>query len=181
MSEISEFEARISAALERIGRAVAVAEERAEENAAAQDAEGGIATEEMEAELGRLRDALESEKDANAQLEERVKSIHERQESHVATLEAEVTQLRDQLAAHDKELLQLRRVNARLRDNNGALRDANAKSVGDVGLVNTALMTELEALKVVRAAEATELDAILTELKAAASAGQAEQADAEEV
>lgn len=30
MNDISEFEARITAALERIGRAVAVAEERAE-------------------------------------------------------------------------------------------------------------------------------------------------------
>lgn len=184
MSEISEFEARLSAALERIGRAVAAAQEQA-----AQPSEGGgIASQEMEAEMGNLREALEAEKAANSELEARVKTIHERQEQHVASLEGEVSALREQLAAHDKELLQLRRINERLRDNNGALREANAQGGGNPNLVNSAMMVELEALKVARSAEATELEAILKELKSVAEAAapatqaapQSEPAPAEE-
>ncbi len=164
MSEISDFEARITAALERIGRAVAVAEERAETIAA--EAAGGIASEELEAEIARLRDALEEEKAANSQLETRVKAIHERQETHVAGLEAEVETLRRQLADHDREMQKLRLVNTQLRENNTALREANAEGVGNADLIDSGMRAELEALKVTRAADVTELDAILTELRA---------------
>ncbi|WP_417274667.1 hypothetical protein [Celeribacter halophilus] len=164
MSEISDFEARITAALERIGRAVAVAEERAETIAA--EAAGGIASEELEAEIARLRDALDEEKAANSQLETRVKAIHERQETHVAALETEVETLRRQLADHDREMQKLRLVNTQLRENNTALREANAEGVGNADLIDSGMRAELEALKVTRAADVTELDAILTELRA---------------
>lgn len=171
MSEISDFEARITAALERIGRAVAVAEERAEAaTEAASDAPaGGIASAEAEAEIARLHDALEEEKSANSQLEERVKAIHDRQESHVAALEDEVETLRRQLMDHDREMQKLRHVNTQLRDNNAALRAANAEGVGDAGLIDAGLHAEVEALRVARASDVTELDAILTELRAVVS------------
>ncbi|WP_321362904.1 hypothetical protein [uncultured Celeribacter sp.] len=167
MSEISDFEARITAALERIGRAVAVAEERAE--AATEAPVGGIASEEAEAEIARLHDALEEEKSANSQLEERVKAIHDRQESHVAALEEEVETLRRQLMDHDREMQKLRHVNTQLRDNNAALRAANAEGVGDAGLIDAGLHAEVEALRVARESDVTELDAILTELRAVVS------------
>lgn len=166
MSDISGFEARITGALERIGRAVALAEERAE--AAAASSGGGIASDDMMAEMGRLNEALEAERDANAQMEARVRAIHEKQQSHVAALEEEVEHLRRQLMDHDSEMQKLRRVNAQLRDNNAALRAANAEGTGDASLVNKALMVELEALKVARSADAMELDAILADLRAAA-------------
>ncbi|NIY80404.1 hypothetical protein HCZ23_13135 [Celeribacter sp. HF31] len=171
MSEISDFEARITAALERIGRAVAVAEERAEAaTEAASDAPvGGIASEEAEAEIARLHDALEEEKSANSQLEERVKAIHDRQESHVAALEEEVETLRRQLMDHDREMQKLRHVNTQLRNNNAALRAANAEGVGDAGLIDAGLHAEVEALRVARESDVTELDAILTELRAVVS------------
>ena len=164
MSEISDFEARITAALERIGWAVAVAEERAETIAA--EAAGGIASEELEAEIARLRDALDEEKAANSQLETRVKAIHERQETHVAALETEVETLRRQLADHDREMQKLRLVNTQLRENNTALREANAEGLGNADLIDSGMRAELEALKVTCAADVTELDAILTELRA---------------
>ncbi|MBW6419431.1 hypothetical protein [Celeribacter sp. PS-C1] len=171
MSEISDFEARITAALERIGRAVAVAEERAEAatEAASEAPVGGIASEAAEAEIARLHDALEEEKSANSQLEERVKAIHDRQESHVAALEDEVETLRRQLMDHDREMQKLRHVNTQLRDNNAALRAANAEGVGDAGLIDAGLHAEVEALRVARASDVTELDAILTELRAVVS------------
>jgi len=160
MNDISEFEARITAALERIGRAVAVAEERAEATS------GGIASEAMEAELGRLTEALEVEKAANSQLEERVRAIHDRQEHHVAALEEEVETLRRQLMDHDREMQKLRLVNTQLRENNAGLRAANAQGLGDAALIDAGMRTELEALKVAREADVTEMDAILTELRA---------------
>ncbi|PTQ74501.1 hypothetical protein [Celeribacter persicus] len=161
MSEISDFEARITAALERIGRAVAVAEERAE---AAQT--GGVASQALEAEVARLNDALEAEQSINAQLEDRVKAIHDRQETHVAALEDEVETLRRQLMDHDREMRKLRHVNAQLRENNAALREANAVGLSDADLINAGMRAELEALKVTRDVDVTELDAILTELRA---------------
>ncbi|WP_066703858.1 hypothetical protein [Celeribacter ethanolicus] len=168
MSEISDFEARITAALERIGRAVAVAEERAEAAQFQADAlvGGGVASEVLEAEVARLNDALAEEQSANAQLEERVKAIHDRQESHVAALEDEVETLRRQLMDHDREMQKLRHVNAQLRENNAALRAANAEGLGDAGLIDEGMRAELEALKVAREVDVTELDAILTELRA---------------
>lgn len=166
MSDISEFEARITAALERIGRAVAVAEDRAEAGSGAEGAAGGIASEEMEAEMGRLHEALDAEKDRNAQLEARVRAIHDRQEHHVSALEEEVEALRRQLMDHDREMQKLRLVNDQLRENNAGLRAANAEGLGDASLIDAGVHTELEALKVARAADATELDAILTELRA---------------
>jgi hypothetical protein len=169
MSEISDFETRITAALERIGRAVAAAEEQ---NALG----GGIASDDMMAEMGRLQDALDGERATNLQLEERVRAIHDKQQSHVASLEEEVETLRHQLMNHDAETQKLRRVNAQLRANNSALRDANVKSIGDPTLVNTALMTELEAIKAGREADMVELDAILHELRPFTDAAQKEEA-----
>jgi chromosome segregation ATPase len=164
MSEISDFEARITAALERIGRAVAVAEERAE--TAQTQVEGGVASDVLEAEVARLNDALAEEQSANAQLEARVKAIHDRQESHVAALEGEVETLRRQLMDHDREMQKLRNVNAQLRENNAALRAANAEGLGDASLIDEGMRAELEALKATRDVDVTELDALLTELRA---------------
>lgn len=169
MSEISDFETRITAALERIGRAVAAAEEQ---NASG----GGIASDEMAAEMGRLQEALDAERDTNAQLEERVRAIHEKQQSHVASLEEEVETLRHQLMHHDAETQKLRQVNTQLRANNTALREANATAIGDPALVNTALMTELEALKIGRDADLAELGAILNDLRPYTDAAQKEEA-----
>lgn len=171
MSEISDFETRITAALERIGRAVAAVEEQNASNEA-----GGIASEEMTAEMGRLQEALEAERGTNAQLEERVRAIHEKQQNHVASLEEEVETLRHQLMNHDAETQKLRRVNAQLRANNTALREANVNAIGDPTLVNEALLTELEAIKVGRDADVVELDAILSDLRPFTGAAQQEEA-----
>lgn len=173
MSEISEFEVRITAALERIGRAVAVAEDRAENGGGAgADAGAGIA--ELTAEL-------EAERDANAQMESRVKAIQDKQETHVATLEQEVESLRNQLIDHDRAMQKLRLVNAQLRDNNAALRAANAEGLGDATLIDEGMRSELEALKMSREADVTELDAILSELRSVVVSTPAAPTTSEEV
>mgnify|MGYP001033395703 CR=1 FL=1 len=163
MSDISEFEERITSALERIGRAVAVAEERA----ATGSGGGGIASDEMEAEIGRLNEALETEKETNAQLEERVKAIHEKQNTHVVALEAEVETLRRQIYELEGAMSGLRHANDTLRANNAALREANAAGVGEPDLINAGLAADVQALESVRATERVELDGVIADLKAA--------------
>ncbi|ALI54702.1 hypothetical protein [Celeribacter marinus] len=163
MSDISELEERITSALERIGRAVSVAEERA----AAAPEVGGIASDEMEAEIGRLNEALETEKDANAQMEARVKAIHDKQNTHVAALEGEVETLHRQIYDLERAMTGLRHANDTLRANNTALRDANAAGVGDADLINAALSADVQALEQVRATERVALDGLISDLKAA--------------
>ena len=150
MSDITELERRITGALDRIGNGLARIGKT-----------GG----DMPAEVGKLREALEAEQSANAQMEERVKAIRDRQEETVGALEAEVARLRDAVAKHDGEMRRLKRINDQLRQNNRALRDANAQGVGDAHLINKSMTTELEALRASREADRAELDTVLGELK----------------
>ncbi|WP_417247796.1 hypothetical protein [Celeribacter sp.] len=165
MSEISEYEARITAALERIGRAVAMAEERAAQ--AEKEVVGGIDPQALEAEVARLNEALEAERDSKTQLEERVRAIHDKQNSHVASLEGEVETLRNQIFELEGALGSLRAANDALRANNAALRDANAKGVSDPDLINEGLQAEVTALETVRASTRVELDGVISDLKSA--------------
>ncbi len=88
MSDITELERRITAALDRIGTGLVRI--------------GGSGDASTEA--AQLREALETERSANAQLEERVKAIRDRQEQTVSALEAEVARLREAAARHDGEV-----------------------------------------------------------------------------
>ncbi len=149
MSDITELERRINSALDRIGAGLGHIG----------GSSGGSA------ELTRLREALETEQSANAQLEERVRAIRDRQEETVGALEAEVGRLREAAARHGAEVQRLKRINSQLRQNNQALREANEQGVGDPHLINKAMLTELDALRASREADRAELDAVLGELK----------------
>ncbi|MEO0702512.1 MAG: hypothetical protein AAFY80_10275 [Pseudomonadota bacterium] len=144
MTDITELQRRITAALDRIGTGV---------NRMGAPADPGLA------------DALEAERMANAQLEERVRAIKETQETTVATLEAEVASLRNALAATDADLQQVRSVNAELRASNAALRSANAEGLADAELVNAALQVELDALKALQAGDRAEIDRVLATIE----------------
>lgn len=144
MSDISELERRITAALDRIGAGVE------------QLSTGGDSG---------LAEALEAERMANAQLEERVRAIKETQETTLATLEAEVATLRQSLAATDADLQGARSVNAELRASNAKLRAANAAGIADAALVNDAMEAELVALKTLRDGDRAEIDRVLGTLE----------------
>lgn len=150
MSDISELQGRVAAALDRIGRGL----EGLAAPVAAED----------DAETVRLREALDEERMASAQLEERVRAIKEKQDSTVERLTGEVERLRALLEAEEAAMTKLKRVNAELRANNAALREAIAEAVAEPHLVNKSMMTELEALRAVQAADRAELDAVLGEL-----------------
>ena len=151
MSDLEELQRRIVGALDRAGQAL----DRL--GVAAPDTGDSAA----------LAAELEAERMANAQLEERVRAIKEKQETHVAGLEAEVAKLREALAARDGEVQRMRSVNDELRASNNALREANAEGLAEPHLVNSAMMSELEALRERRASDRAEIDEILAALEPA--------------
>lgn len=147
MDDISEYERRITAALDRAAQAL--------DKLGVGD--GG--------DTAALKSELEAERVANQQLEERVRAIKETQEQTVKQLEASVADLKKALEARDAEMQRLKSVNEELRTSNAALREANAKGVGDADAVNSAMVTELESLRAARAAERAEIAEILATLE----------------
>ena len=147
MDDIAEYERRITAALDRAAQAL--------DNLSA----GG------EGDAAALKAELDAERVANQQLEERVRAIKETQEQTVKRLEDTVADLQAALGARDAELQQVKSVNAELRKSNGALREANAEGVGDADLVNSAMVTEIESLRVARAVDRAEIEEILATLE----------------
>jgi hypothetical protein len=156
MSDISELERRITAALDRAGQAM-------DSLAASSSSEPS----ESDGDNSNLAAELEAERMANAQLEERVRAIKEKQETNVTGLEAEVTRLRGSVESRDGDLQRMKSVNAELRTSNQALREANANGLADPHLVNKSMMSELESLRASRAADRAELDDILATLEPA--------------
>jgi hypothetical protein len=116
-------------------------------------------------ETAALEEALEAERAANEQLEERVRAIKERQEKVVSRLEAEVAGLRAALAERDAAFEGLRAANDRLRANNTALREAILAGVAEPDMVNRAMAHELDGLRAARAADRAEVELILAELR----------------
>jgi len=152
MTDTTELQARIGAALDRIAAGL-------EGLSPGGGAQG-------RAEVARLTEALEEERTANAQLEERVRTIKQKQDSTVEGLAAEVERLGARIAGAEETAARLARVNAELRANNTALREAIARGVAEPHLVNKSMMVELEALRTAQAADRAELDAVLGELNA---------------
>lgn len=158
MSDISELEGRIAAAMERIAKGLD-AVPAAVDTPAQQD-------EDAAAEIARLTQELEDERTVTAQLQERVKSLKEKLDERITGMDAAIEEARGSVSAMDAEVQQLRDINAKLRDSNAALRDANAAGLADPELINAALMTELEALRAGRETDAAEMGAVLTQLDA---------------
>ncbi|MDO9525172.1 MAG: hypothetical protein Q7J57_06460 [Gemmobacter sp.] len=175
MKELLDLEQRIAQALERMGRAVQAlgqvpratptppaasvpAIDPADLRAARFEAQAASA------QTAKLTEALEAERDANAQLTERVRAIRERQDATVATLEARLAATVAQLDAQGIELQRMRMTNVQLRETVRTLREAAEAGTTDPHLINKAMLSELEALRVSRMAEIAEMDDILSQL-----------------
>lgn len=147
MSEdIEELNSRIMAAMDRVAKGV--------------EALGGTDAQEVDA----LKQELEEEKQANAQLSERVRVLGERQEQALETLQSKASAAQDRVSALDSELQKLRQANERLIKMCTALRDANAEGVGEAHLINQSVIAELEAIRTMRNAEMAEADEIISAL-----------------
>ena len=149
MSDIPELQRRITAALDRISQGL-----------------DGMAKSEDTGEVETLRQQLEDEKLANAQLEERIKKLKASLSEAEAARDAAQSDSAEKLKELDASLQSLRQANQQLRDNNAALREANAEGVGEAHLINKAMLAELEGLRATRAADKSEADAILSEMDA---------------
>ncbi|WP_113911258.1 hypothetical protein [Roseovarius dicentrarchi] len=161
MSDIDAMQGRIMAALDRIGQGLDV-----------------LAEDKGDTELEGLRQQLDDELQANAQLEQRVTQLSARaseaEDEARAAREAQAADAAARTAAQqeraqtmtqlDAELQSLRAANQTLRDNNAALRAANAEGVAKPELINASLMAELDGLRAARAADRAEMDVILSEL-----------------
>ena len=112
-----------------------------------------------------LAEALEEERLANAQLQERVRSLTARAEADMATLKKEVEAQSRAMARLDMDVQRLRQANTQLRESNAALREANEEGVGAPDLINKAMLAELESLRAARATETAEAGAILAKLQ----------------
>jgi len=162
MSQIDELQSRIAAAMERIGAGVTSLAER--EDAHAPDPG--------------LERALEEEKLANAQLEERLRALKARHDDDLAklraeldrsaemkTLTAELASQGEAMAQLDMDVQRLRQANEQLRSSNSALRSANETGVGEPHLINKAMLAELEGLRAARATDKAEVSAVLSKLE----------------
>ncbi len=156
-SEIAEIERRLSAALERIGKGLARG------GGAARPAASPAAP--VGSDVAALREALESEKLANAQLTERLKALRERDTSSFSTMEAKVDRLTQQLDVQGLELMRMRKVTMQLRDTVRAMNEAAIAGATEPALINRALLVEIEALRALRQTEVAEMDEILAELR----------------
>ncbi|MDP1667665.1 hypothetical protein [Phaeovulum sp.] len=151
MSDMTDHERRISAALARIGAGLERLGQRA---APATAAEADDA----------LREALETERAANAQLSERVRAIREKQETTLGALERKLAAAKTEIEQNLRDLVRMKRANADLAAANRALADAAEAGLADPQLVNRTMQAELAALRAERAAEVAELDDILAGL-----------------
>ena len=147
MSDIPELQRRITAALDRISQGL-----------------DGMAKTGDAGEVESLRQQLEDEKLANAQLEERIKKLKASLSEAEAARDAAQSENASTIKGLDKSLQSLRQANEQLRGNNTALREANAEGVGEAHLINKAMLAELEGLRAARAADKSEADAILSEM-----------------
>lgn len=148
MSDIEELQRRIMAAMDQVAFGL---EKLGPTTAAGPNAE--------------MVRQLEEERTANAQLQERVRSLRTKSDTDIAALRERVEEGEARMAQLDIELQRVRRANAQLSDACAALRDANAEGVGDAHLINKAMLAELEALRAARAADVAEASVILASLQ----------------
>jgi hypothetical protein len=155
MQEIAELERRITAALERIGQGVASLV-----TAPTSDLPPSMA----EAELARLTEALDEERMANAQLNERLRVLRDKDGGEKAVLEHQVSDLTAQLEAQSVDLNRLRRTVDQMNAEMADLRDVAQLGVTEPEHINKAMLAELTALRAARASEAEELAEIVAAL-----------------
>lgn len=144
--EIENLSGRIMAAMDKVAKGV--------------EAIGGADADDVAS----LKQVLDEEKQANAQLTERVRVLGERQEQALETMQTKAAAAEDRVSALDVELQKLRQANQRLVKMCTALRDANAEGVAEAHLINQSMIAELEAIRAMRSAEMAEADEIISAL-----------------
>ena len=118
----------------------------------------------MQSNLQEANAELAEEQSTNAQLEQRVRRLRERQQGFLTKLEADIGKQQSAMRKLDEDLQKLRLANEQLRQSNHALRTANETGVADAELINKAMMEEIVSLHAARSADQAEAQVVITSL-----------------
>lgn len=179
MDQIAELERRISVALRRIGAGLD-ALPSAQPVPAAGELQDGTGTEPTASarDMARLQEALDEERILTSQLQERIRALREKEAAQTMPLQSEVDRLTRLLDVQGLEMQRLKKTVSSLREQLRAMAEAQAEGRVEPHLINKAMLTELEALRAQRSAEAAELDEIIAALDPLAATAVKEETDA---
>lgn len=153
MQDIAELERRITAALDRIGNGL--------------DRLPGMPTgkvaDAVVKDLARAKASLDEERMVNAQLNERLRSVKEKEALQRAELDEKCQRLTRQLDTQGLELQRMRKTAVQLREQLREIREAQLTDL-DPHMINKAMLSELEALRATRMTEMAEMEELLAEL-----------------
>ena len=184
MSDISDLEQRLAAALRRISiateslpKAAAIGAEPLSSGPTAAISENLDALE-----LANIKSKLTSATTKIIDQDEKIIGLsqalglaHENQSLSMSAGDTPSNLLVDVVSALEVELSQLAQSNMQLRQANQGLRDANSKGLGDAGLINSGLQSEIDSLNAERTADKAQLHILLTALRDAASINMTEE------
>lgn len=166
MQQITDLERRITSALERIGTGLDRMSTNAPPPAAvapppppppAAPAASG-------ADLAALRAQLDEERTVTAQLQERLKTVKDKDLAAQSQLQEKVEKMTRQLDVQGLELQRMRKTTVTLREQLRQMREAAAVGSPEPHLINKAMLAELDALRASRLTEMAELDDIAAAL-----------------
>ncbi len=155
MQDIAGLERRITAALDRIGQGLDRMPVGLADNAGPPD--------QSAKEVGRAQAALDEERIVVAQLNERLKSVKEKEALLRAELDEKCQRLTRQLDTQGLELQRMRKTAVQLREQLREIREAQLRDL-DPHLINKAMLAELEALRATRLTEMAEMEELIAEL-----------------
>jgi len=154
VGQLQDLEQRIAAAFARISAGV--------EAMAGQDAAVRVAAGSSGSTIDpNLQAMLDIERVATARLNERLGDLRHQATQTELALQEQVVTLTRHLDAQGLDVQRLSGIVAQLREDLRRLREAAVQGVVDPGLINRAMMAELDALRIARAAETTEMTDIL--------------------
>ena len=177
MSDISALEQRLAAALRRISTATEALPDNADrrtdvagsdtnraslENSETMTAQAEF--EKIQAELIETCKKLTAQDQQLVELTQALEAARTAQSEPMPTPEERSDHLAEAVNALELELSQVSQSNAQLRASNKSLRDVNAQGVGDAGLINAGLQAEIDSLTAERAADAAQMQLLITAL-----------------
>jgi len=177
MSDISALEQRLAAALRRISAATEALPDNADRRTDVAGSDTNRASLENsetmtpQAEFEKIQtELIETCKKLTAQdrqlveLTQALEAARMAQSEPMPTPEERSDHLAEAVNALELELSQVSQSNAQLRASNKSLRDVNAQGVGDAGLINAGLQAEIDSLTAERAADAAQMQLLITAL-----------------
>mgnify|MGYP006075697127 FL=1 len=177
MSDISALEQRLAAALRRISAATEALPDNADrrtdvagsdtnraslENSETMTAQAEF--EKIQAELIETCKKLTAQDRQLVELTQALEAARTAQSEPMPAPEERSDHLAEAVNALELELSQVSQSNAQLRASNKSLRDVNAQGVGDAGLINAGLQAEIDSLTAERAADAAQMQLLITAL-----------------